>query len=113
MENEREEIAARLRQARDAMGLRNATEAANHFKWNVITYRSHENGLRGLTLSVAAEYAKTYGVRLEWLVTGANPMRDFGIENEIALLPDNQMKEVLDTWRGIMALTKLKGKTTG
>ena len=110
IENEKEGIASRLRQARDAFGIKNATEAAAHFKWNIVTYRSHENGLRGLTVTVAAEYAKAYGVRLDWLVTGASPMKDLGLENQIAHLPDDQMKEVMDAWRGIMALVQVKGK---
>lgn len=64
------DIAARLRAARKNSGYTNASEAAEVFGWKPSTYLGHENGSRGFKLDTAAEYARRFGVSVEWLMTG-------------------------------------------
>ena len=60
----------RLQQARLKAGYREATDAARAFGWNENTYRSHENGTRGLKKTVAERYSKAFRVSPAWLLTG-------------------------------------------
>ena len=60
----------RLVKARRRAGYTDATQAARAFGWNEITYRSHENGIRGIKRDVAASYARAFRVSLPWLLTG-------------------------------------------
>jgi hypothetical protein len=60
----------RLQIARRNAGFENATDAARAFAWNENTYRSHENGERGLRLPIAERYAKAFNTSAAWLLTG-------------------------------------------
>lgn len=60
----------RLQIARERAGYASATDAARAFGWNENTYRSHENGARGLKGSIAERYAKAFRVSAAWLLTG-------------------------------------------
>ena len=60
----------RLAAARRAAGYDNATDAARACGWNENTYRSHENGERGLRLAVAERYARAFNTSAAWLLTG-------------------------------------------
>jgi len=60
----------RLRSARLAAGFGSAAEAARHFGWRPAAYRHHENGTSGFRSDRGAEYARAYGVSVEWLVFG-------------------------------------------
>ncbi|MBB5087475.1 XRE family transcriptional regulator [Roseospira marina] len=62
--------AARLRQARQQAGYATATDAALAFGWNPNTYKSHENGLRGLRGHALERYAGAFGVPPAWLQFG-------------------------------------------
>ncbi|ACB95038.1 XRE family transcriptional regulator [Beijerinckia indica] len=62
----------RLQIARQQAGFESATEAARAFGWNENTYRSHENGERGLRIAIAERYAKAFDVSAAWLLTGEN-----------------------------------------
>ncbi len=64
-----EEMAARLRLAREKAGFVGPSEASAHFKWKLPTYASHENGWRSYHKS-AGKYAKAYRVDEAWLLTG-------------------------------------------
>jgi len=59
----------RLQQARKAAGYDDASEAARALGIPEPTYLGHENGSRGFRAR-APEYAKRFGVALEWLMTG-------------------------------------------
>lgn len=59
----------RLQQARAAAGYSEATKAARALGIKDQTYLAHENGNRGFK-SRADQYARKYGVSLEWLLTG-------------------------------------------
>ena len=65
-----EEPHDRLAIARRNAGFENATEAARAFAWNENTYRSHENGERGLRLAIAERYARAFDASAAWLLTG-------------------------------------------
>jgi phage repressor protein C with HTH and peptisase S24 domain len=65
-----EEPFERLQAAREKAGFDNATDAARAFGWNENTYRSHENGERGLRPVVAERYAKAFRTTTAWLLTG-------------------------------------------
>lgn len=60
----------RLKRTREAAGFRTAGEFARAADVPEPTYRSHENGGRGLTDSYAKRYAKKLGVPWIWLRSG-------------------------------------------
>jgi phage repressor protein C with HTH and peptisase S24 domain len=57
-----------LRRARLAKGYPSAAEAARAFGWNAVTYASHENGHRGITVPAAQKYARAFGVSVAELL---------------------------------------------
>lgn len=63
----------RLRKARIEAGFEHPSEAARAFGWNEHTYKSHENGIRGLKLHQARKYAKAFHISAAWLLTGDLP----------------------------------------
>ncbi len=63
----------RLRKARIRLGFGQANEASAAFGWNKNTYKSHENGIRGLSQKAAERYGKAFSVSPWWLLTGENP----------------------------------------
>lgn len=67
-----EEPFERLQKARRDAGYKEATEAARAFGWNENTYRSHENGERGLRPDRARRYAQAFQVKAEWLLYGGS-----------------------------------------
>jgi SOS-response transcriptional repressor LexA len=64
---------ARLKAARKHAGYDTAKNAAEAFGWNVNTYKSHENGKRGLLDDAARRYAKAFAVAASWLTLDENP----------------------------------------
>lgn len=60
----------RLRWARRKAGFRGSSEAAERFDWNKNTYKSHENGVRGIKPESAERYARAFSVSAAWLLTG-------------------------------------------
>lgn len=66
------EPADRLRQLRLRKGFSTASDAAKAFGWNEHTYKSHENGIRGVRLDAARKYAVAYGSTAAFILTGAN-----------------------------------------
>ena len=63
----------RLQIARARAGFANATDAARAFGFNENTFRSHENGERGISRA-AARYARALRVSEGWLLTGEGDM---------------------------------------
>lgn len=61
--------AERLRWAREQR-FETVAEAAEALGVNRFTYAQHENGTRGFKNDNAEIYARRFGVRLEWLLTG-------------------------------------------
>jgi transcriptional regulator with XRE-family HTH domain len=64
------EASDRLRQLRIKRGFSTAADAAKAFGWNEHTYKSHENGLRGIKLDAARKYATAYGSSAAYILTG-------------------------------------------
>jgi phage repressor protein C with HTH and peptisase S24 domain len=63
----------RLIKARKHAGFDTAAAAAEALDIKEPTYMGHENGSRGFK-SKAEQYARRFGVSLEWLLTGRGPM---------------------------------------
>lgn len=74
----------RLRSARLNAGYTQAVDAARRFGWSEVTYRAHENGIRGLTTKNVKPYAKAFKVSAGWLLTG----------EEAGELPENETIDV-------------------
>jgi hypothetical protein len=110
MSKDSELRAERLRIARHSAGFENATEAAARFGWEVVTYRSHENGIRGLRPSIAKKYAKAFKVSFSWLMTGEGIMNGPGIDAEIMELPPEISEPLIDAVRRMIAAAKPRGK---
>lgn len=53
-------------------GYATATDAAKAFGWNVNSYKSHENGVRGITPRVARKYASAFKSTAAYILTGDN-----------------------------------------
>lgn len=53
--------ADRLKDARTKRGYSSAQAAAEAFGWNVVTYRSHESGMRNIPIHAARKYALAFG----------------------------------------------------
>ncbi len=106
MADDKELRAERLRLARTEAGFSNATEAAERFGWEVVTYRSHENGIRGIKPTVGRKYAGALKVSWSWLMTGEGDMRGPGVEAEIMALPEEQSKYVLGAVRQMLDAIK-------
>ena len=75
-----EEPADRLQRARQHAGYATTRAAAAAFGWNPNTYKSHENGKRGIRRDMAERYGRAFGVSPAWILTGENPP-DFAEQN--------------------------------
>jgi len=74
--------ADRLRALRIRKGYATATDAAKAFGWNEHTYKSHENGIRGIRIEAARKYAFAYGSTPAHILTGTaggNAPQDSGL----------------------------------
>lgn len=76
----------RLQWAREQAGYPTPREAAIRFAWNYNTYKSHENGARGLKQEAAERYAKAFKVSAAWLITGEGGENPKLTPDEVALL---------------------------
>lgn len=65
-----EEMADRLRAAREAAGYERAADAVHAFGWKPSTYFAHENGQNGFKKAAAQKYAQAFRVSAAWLLTG-------------------------------------------
>lgn len=64
------DIANRLKTAREKSGFETAAAACERFGWKYPTYSAHENGHRGLRNIALVRYAKAFRVDPNWLLTG-------------------------------------------
>lgn len=78
----------RLRELRIKKGYETTADAARAFGWNENTYKSHENGERGIKLAVARKYAAAYGVTPAYILTGEgnSSLRKIESVNEVRLV---------------------------
>jgi hypothetical protein len=70
----------RLQLARREAGYDGPASATARFGWPANTYKSNENGHAPFSFKKAKDYAKAYGVRVEWLYGGLGPMRGATVE---------------------------------
>lgn len=68
-------VADRLRLARERAGFDSPRAAARARGWNENTYKSHEGGLRGISLDAARRYARAFRVSPAWLYTGEGDVK--------------------------------------
>lgn len=80
------EASDRLRELRIRRGYSTAAEAAKAFGWNEHTYKSHENGIRGIKTDAARKYASAFGSTPGFILTGGG-RGDSPVINQIAHLP--------------------------
>lgn len=66
------EASDRLRSLRIKRGFPTAADAAKAFGWNEHTYKSHENGIRGIKTEAARKYAAAYGSSAAYILTGGS-----------------------------------------
>ena len=67
-------VTDRLRHARIRAGYSQRFTAADRFGWSYPDYVAHERGQVSLSLQSAKQYAKGYGVSVEWLLYGIGEM---------------------------------------
>lgn len=77
----------RLRKLREAKGYEGPADAARAFGWNEHTYKSHENGVRGIRLPAAQKYAKAFGSTPAYIMTGDTGAPSLPGIVEVAILP--------------------------
>lgn len=96
-----DESEERLQWARERAGFKTATEAAHRFNWNENTYRSHENGVRGISKVAARKYARAFKVPTGWLLYGEGSMTP-PVDPELTSLWENLSEEDRNTIRQLM-----------
>lgn len=82
----------RLLLARRKAGFASASDAAKALGVKEPTYMGHENGSRGFKKASAEQYARRFGVSLEWLLTGRDATKrgapkGVGSDEKITLVP--------------------------
>jgi transcriptional regulator with XRE-family HTH domain len=89
--------ADRLREAREVAGFTGATEVAENFGWNKNTYKSHENGIRGISAKKARQYARGLRTTPEWILYERGPGPLNRVQKETIkdrILPDEETLEL-------------------
>lgn len=79
--------ADRLRGLRIKKGFPGPIEAARAFGWNEHTYKSHENGIRGIRLDAARKYAAAYGSTAGYILDGDESGLPSQVVNLVANVP--------------------------
>ena len=77
----------RLRSLRIRRGFESPIDAARAFGWNEHTYKSHENGLRGIRTEAAKRYALAFGSTVGFLLTGVDEPTDKHDVNQVIGVP--------------------------
>jgi hypothetical protein len=106
---DQELIAARLKEARQKLFPDGATDAARSFSWNENTYRSHENGTRGIPRKALQRYAQAFHVSTMWLLEGKESAAS-SLDSEISRLPEAQQRVVMETVRALISSMRTRGK---
>jgi SOS-response transcriptional repressor LexA len=84
---EREERAARLKEARKKAGFDGPKSVSDRLGVNVNSYKAHEQGRNGFGLSDAQEYAKAFKVSLQWLNFGIGSPDDLPADSPAVAAP--------------------------
>lgn len=80
------DAADRLRALRIKKGYATASDAAKAFGWNEHTYKSHENGIRGIRLDAARKYAAAFGSSVSHLLGVGNGVEP-RVVNQVVNVP--------------------------
>lgn len=107
--------AARLEEARKRAGFKLAVDAAKAFGWNENTYRSHENGHRGMRFDVLDRYAKAFKANAMdiWNGTQTTPTLAHDLEHvwhDLKRLPSEHRDFVLKQLKNMIADIKVVQK---
>lgn len=92
------EAGKRLKQAREYAGYETAADAARALKLHPQNVRDQEAGRRGIDGPQFTQYARDYGVNLEWLVSGQGEMTGADIVDIWSRIPEanrNAAREML------------------
>lgn len=100
---ERENRAARLKQARERADIGSYRKLANRFGWNENTYKSHEQGKSSFDQVDARKYAKAFGVSVQWLFMG------IGMPDDVDEYPTPTVDVPLISWVSAGSLTDQDG----
>lgn len=76
----------RLRELRLKKGYETASDAARAFGWNEHTYKSHENGMRGIRQPAAQKYARAFGTSPAFIMYG-NEANAVPVVNHVGTAP--------------------------
>ncbi len=95
---ERAARADRLKQARINSGLGGVWAVSKKFGWNFNTYKAHDAGKNGFGPVEAKEYAKAFGVSLQWLYFGTGSPNDIDAEGGTEAAVDLG-RHYLKAWR--------------
>jgi transcriptional regulator with XRE-family HTH domain len=91
---ERQGIARRLVQAREAAGYKTATDAADAMGVQYGTYAGHENANRSISRAMLARYAKFYGVKADFLLYGSDDDAEDSVKPSTAVSEFPKLKIV-------------------
>jgi hypothetical protein len=104
----------RLRLARVRANFKTPAQAAARFGWSKDTYKSHENGVRGIRPKVAEKYGQAFGVSAAFILTGESS-GIHSITNEesdllqmFRLLSTERRKTVLDLCEALAEAAPVK-----
>jgi SOS-response transcriptional repressor LexA len=86
-------MASRLKWARESAGFKTAADFARQFGLEVVAYRHHENGTRGLRPEVARRYARFLKIEPNWLLYGEGAPQK-GVELSPSLRPITYAKKI-------------------
>lgn len=95
---ERQARADRLRQARINSGLGGIKAVSKKFGWNQNNYKAHDSGQNGFGIVLARQYAKAFGVSLQWLYFGTGSPNDIDAEDGTATTTDLG-RHYIKAWR--------------
>ncbi len=84
----KKEIAARLKQAREAAGYTTAEAFCEKHNISLNEYREYENGVRAIKASYALEYCKFLNVSFNWLLLGEVSNSSKNMNNHVRPQPE-------------------------
>lgn len=92
-------VGDRLKQARTSAGYGTMIDAVRAHGWNANTYRSHENGTRGVPREWLVSYSVAFRCSLTWLITG----REEGGRRSVSGADDPHQSVPVVSWEALPA----------
>lgn len=106
-------VTDRMRHARLRAGLAQRFAVADKFGWSYPDYVAHERGQVSLSLQAAKQYAKGFGVSVEWLLYGIGEMDRRGEPRAEASVQDLREEVERLTRQNAALLVLLKSGSLG